>query len=188
MNIHMLNNISDLEISLLGFLTDKPMHGYELHRKVTNLEGFGIIWHLKIGKLYSMLNKLLENHLVEVENHQEGNRPVRNEYRITMKGEEVFQQWVVTPVLHGRDFRQHFLLKLYFSLYRDEERLLQLINDQQNECESWKKRFDRNLSSLENGNESQYSFQIFVNHYRLSQVKADLEWLSWTAKKICEEK
>lgn len=183
-----MNTIDDLDISLLGFLTEKPMHGYELHRKVTNLEGFGIIWHLKIGKLYAMLNKLHENQLVAVDNYQEGNRPVRNEYRITDKGKEILHDWIEKPVLHGRDFRHLFLLKLFFSLNNENEKSLRLINHQQSECVLWKEQFDRNLSSFENDNNKSTSFQMLVNQFRLTQVKADLDWLSWCAAKISEEK
>lgn len=188
MNIHIMNNIGDLEISLLGFLAEKPMHGYELHRKVSDLKGFGIVWHVKMGKLYAMLNKLHENQMVAIKNTQDGNRPVRNEYRITTKGEETLNEWREKPVLHGRDFRHLFLLKILFSLGGEKEKTLGLIHNQQTECQSWKKRFESNLSSLEIDNEYSMSFQLFVNQYRLTQVKADLEWLSWIAKKISEEK
>lgn len=182
-----MNNIGDLEISLLGFLDEKPMHGYELHRKVADLKGFGIVWQLKIGKLYAMLNKLHENQLVLVENYQEGNRPVRNEYLITKKGEKALIDWLERPVLHGRDFRHFFMLKLFFSLNRNKGNTLKLINIQQNECETWKKRFNRNLSSIANESNGSMSFQELVHKYRLAQVETDLDWLSWTARKISEE-
>lgn len=188
MNIHTMNNIDDLEISLLGFLSEKPMHGYELHQKVSDLKGFGIVWHLKIGKLYAMLNKLHENQLVDVENTQDGNRPVRNEYRLTDKGREILQQWIEGSVLHGRDIRHLFLMKLFFSLDEEREKTLRLIHNQQSECQSWQKRFESNLSSLKSDNDNSMSFQLLVNQYRLTQVKADLDWLSWIARKISEEK
>ena len=188
MNIHNMNNIGDLKISLLGFLAEKPMHGYELHQNVSDLEGFGIVWHIKIGKLYAMLNKLHENQMVAVKNTQEGNRPVRNEYRITAKGEETLNVWMEKPVLHGRDFRHLFLLKILFSLGGEKEKTLRLIHNQQTECQSWKKRFESNLSSLEIDKDNPMNFQLFVNQYRLSQVKADLDWLSWIDGKIGEEK
>ena len=183
-----MNNIDDLELSLLGFLAEKPMHGYELHRKVSDLKGFGIVWHLKIGKLYAMLKKLHENQLITVENYQEGNRPVRNENRITDKVMEILREWIETPVSHGRDFRHHFLLKLFFSLKRDKEISLRLIHNQQIECEVWKKRFYQIISSSEANDMDSLSFQSFVNQYRLTHVKADLDWLSWSARKISEEK
>ena len=66
MNIQTMNNIGDLETSLLGFLLDKSRHGYELHRLVTDRRGFGGVWRLKIGNLYAMLNKLHEAELVSV--------------------------------------------------------------------------------------------------------------------------
>jgi hypothetical protein len=79
-------------------------------------------------------------------------------------------------------------MKLYFLLDEDGEKTLLLIHNQQSECQSWQKRFESNLTSLKSDSDKSMSFQLLVNQYRLTQVKADLDWLSWIAKKIGEEK
>ncbi len=61
-----MNNINDSDISILGFLVTEPMHGYELHKQVTDLSGFGIVWNIKIGKLYAMLNRLEKDGLIKI--------------------------------------------------------------------------------------------------------------------------
>lgn len=184
MNIHTMNIIGDLEISLLGFLLEKPMHGYDLHRKVTDLKGFGGVWRLKIGKLYAMLNKLHDAGFVSVENNQSGNRPVRNEYFITKEGESVFQKWILTPVLHGRDFRHHFFLKFYFALLQSKAKALNLLEAQKTECKNWQSKF---LPLLEEGTNNSLTFGKFVIQYRLKQINSDLEWLDWAEKTILQE-
>ena len=116
----MNNNNSD--ISLLGFLSINPMHGYELHKRVADLSGFGIVWNIKIGKLYAMLNRLEKDGYVRASIAKEGNRPARNEFSITSKGKKTFDAWSISPVNRGRDFRIIFLLKLYFSLMKGDEK------------------------------------------------------------------
>jgi len=186
MNIHNMNNAGDLEISLLGFLSEKPMHGYDLHRKVVDLRGFGIVWRLKIGKLYTMLSKLHNAELVSVQNYQEGNRPIRNEYFITEKGKTFFEQWVSAPVLHGRDFRIYFLLKFFFALQKGHEAALNLIAIQKKECSGWITNIHRQL--ITQTPHSETNFQIFVNQYRLNQIESIVNWLNWAEKTIQEEK
>lgn len=185
-----MKNPDDLEISLLGFLVEKPMHGYDLHRHVTDLKGFGIVWRLKIGKLYNMLGRLHAANLVDVENYQDGKRPVRNEYRITADGLTVLEGWLRRPVRHGRDFRSYFMLKLLFSLKKSKSAALQLIEIQKRECQAWHDHFAGKMpanSHSEGGGEAD-AFSGLVRQYRRMQIDADLEWLAWSAQQIGEEK
>ena len=187
MNIHDMNNLNDLDISLLGFLVEKPLHGYELHREVTDLKGFGIVWKLKIGKLYTMLNKLHSANLVTTTSYREGNRPIRNEYYITANGEKTFREWLKKPVQHGRDFRNSFLLKLFFSLKQSKLDALNLITAQQQECVKWQRHFSEKLINQKNAKESSTNFEEFVHRYRWTQVEAFLKWLDWISEKIIRE-
>ena len=184
MNIQTMNIIGDLEISLLGFLLDKSRHGYELHRLVTDRRGFGGVWRLKIGNLYAMLNKLHEAELVSVKNYQSGNRPVRNVYQITKNGEAIFQNWIISPVVHGRDFRHLFFLKFYFALSQGKEKATKLLVAQKAECKKWQANFFTQISGDTN---LQVNYQKLVIHYRIRQIGSDLEWLDWAEKIITEE-
>ena len=46
------------EHALLGFLHQQPTHGYEIHRRLSDSEGLGLVWHVKQNKLYALLAKL----------------------------------------------------------------------------------------------------------------------------------
>lgn len=186
MNIHYMNILSELDISLLGFLSEKPMHGYELHRKVSDFSGYGIVWKLKIGKLYNMLNKLNDTGLVSVENYQEGNRPIRNEFSITKEGRKVFHNWLDQPVLHGREFRNFFMLKLFFSMKKSNKEALRLIEKQIEECVNWKTKLVQTENDNQESPES-LKFHVVVNNYRIKQIEADIEWLNWCMKEFSEE-
>ena len=172
----MNNNNSD--ISLLGFLSIKPMHGYELHKQVTDLSGFGIVWNIKIGKLYAMLNRLEKDGYIHSTISREGNRPARNEFSITNKGKKTFDAWSVSPVNRGREFRIIFLLKLYFSLMRGIERANKLINSQIDTCNSWLSDGKVIFNDFEDITAVD-KFPGIVNAYRKIQIQGYLSWLDW---------
>ena len=171
-------NNNDSDISLLGFLSIKPMHGYELHKQVTDLSGFGIVWNIKIGKLYAMLNRLEKDGYIRSTISKEGNRPLRNEFSITSKGKKTFEAWSVSPVSHGREFRIIFLLKLYFSLKSGLEQANKLINSQRDTCKSWLSEGKVVINDLENTT-AENLFPGIVNTYRKIQIEGYLAWLDW---------
>lgn len=173
-----MNNSNDSDICLLGFLLLKPMHGYELHKQVTDLSGFGIVWNIKIGKLYAMLNRLEKNGYIRSIISKEGNRPARNEFSITSKGKKTYGTWLVSPINHGREFRIIFLLKLYFSLGKSVEYANELIIAQIKTCNQWlseRKIIKDDEEKKLFGNK----FPILVNKYRQIQIQGYLAWLEW---------
>src|SRR6266545_1663590 len=79
-----------LELAILGLLKERSMHGYQLSKRLTDtLGGF---WRVSYGSLYPTLRRLERDRAVErVFDAQEVGRR-KNVYRITEKGEELFQR------------------------------------------------------------------------------------------------
>jgi len=177
-----MNNY-DTDISLLGFITIEPMHGYELHKQVTDLSGFGIVWNVKIGKLYAMLNRLEKNGFIRSTISREGNRPARNEFIITNKGKKTFETWSLSPVNRGRDFRIIFLLKLYFSLIKGIEHAIILIDSQIEMCNSWLSNSKKTIISKEDS-ATEGLFPEIVGMYRKFQIQGYLTWLDWCKESL----
>ncbi len=164
---------------------EKPMHGYELHKQVVDLCGFGIVWNIKIGKLYAMLNRLEKEGFISSTISREGNRPIRNEFSITPKGRSTFTLWSVSPVKRGRDFRIFFLLKLYFALRTGAEQANKLITSQIDICNSWlAARNELNYKSQ--AAIDQNKFPTIVNSYRKNQIQGYLSWLEWCKKYLLD--
>jgi len=176
-------NNNDLDISLLGFLTIKPMHGYDLHKQVADLSGFGIVWNIKIGKLYAMLNRLEKDGFIQCTISKKGNRPTRNEFSITKKGGMTFEEWSITPVNRGRDFRIIFLLKLFFSLIKGVEQTNRLIDSQIKTCNSWVS-YRKAEKIIKDNFKIEEIFPDIVNAYRRIQIQGYLTWLSWCKESI----
>jgi len=176
-------NNNDSDISLLGFLAIDPMHGYELHKQVTDLSGFGIVWNVKIGKLYAMLNRLEKDGYIQSTISREGNRPARNEFSITNKGKKTFEAWLISPVNRGRDFRIIFLLKLFFSLKKGIEQANKLIESQIETCYSWLSKKNTEIITKEIC-ATEEIFPVIVDKYRKIQINGYLTWLEWCKESL----
>jgi DNA-binding PadR family transcriptional regulator len=154
------------------------MHGYELHKQVTDLSGFGIVWNIKIGKLYAMLNRLEKDGYIRSTISKEGNRPARNEFSITSDGNNKYKDWLVSPISRGRDFRIIFLLKLYFSIRAGIEPANKLLAAQCETCKVWlSERITRD--SGEEKLLSENNFPLLVDKYRQIQIQGYINWLDW---------
>jgi PadR family transcriptional regulator AphA len=169
-----------LEYILLGFLNESPIHGYDLYKKIRDFEGISLIWHIKQSQLYALLDKLedvglLTSHIVPGEIHL-----MRKEYQITPIGRATFLKWVTSPVDHGRDMRQEFLAKLYFAQISGAETFTKLIEEQTKLCGEWLASLHDSFSKTTD--EQHYERIIF--QYRISQVKAMIEWLGYCCTEI----
>ncbi len=79
----------DKRLLLLGLLRIQKMHGYQLQQFLD--EHMGFLSSLKPSTAYYTLEKMAEEGLVEAASEREGNRPTRQVYCITERGEEVFR-------------------------------------------------------------------------------------------------
>jgi len=164
------------EYALLGYLFQRPMYGYEIHQRLTDSTGLGLVWRLKQSRVYPMLTKLEEGGFVNttLTPHPEGTRPPRKMFELTDLGREAFLNWVQSPVPRGRRLRLDFLAKLYFSRHIDDQTTSQLIEGQRRACEGWLVEQQSQKDKLAPDN----YFDRLVHEFRLSQTRAMLDWLA----------
>jgi DNA-binding PadR family transcriptional regulator len=89
-----------LEFSVLGVLSDGPLHGYELRKRLTVI--LGPFRALSFGSLYPCLHRLTERQLIEqidaVDRAEVGavvaSKRARVVYALTAEGKEAFDAWV----------------------------------------------------------------------------------------------
>ena len=46
----------NLEFILLGFLSQRAMHGYDLYKTLVQGGGVGLVWRVKQSQLYALLD------------------------------------------------------------------------------------------------------------------------------------
>jgi PadR family transcriptional regulator AphA len=161
-----------IEWSLLGFLSEQPMHGYEICQRLSQATELGLVWHLKQSRLYALLTRLEERGYIDYTMEPQDLRPPRKVYALTPEGKAALDAWLHSPVEHGRDFRLEFLAKLYFAQREGEGVLRALFEAQRRLCQGWLAQQQRALDALE-----PTSFEWLVYRFRLGQVQAIVEWL-----------
>lgn len=167
-------NPLSLEYVLLGFLDQEPIHGYDLYKKLGEMDGIALVWRIKQSHLYALLDKLEKDGMVSSRTVPGENFPARREFQITDQGKKNFLAWLTTPVLHGRDMRQEFLAKLYFAYSARGDIFKNLISAQLEVCSKWMTTLKNDLGKLN----SQDSYIKVILQYRLSQTKAMTNWLN----------
>ena len=163
-----------IEHALLGFVYERPSHGYEIYQQLSAATGLWQVWRMKQSQLYALLTKLEdEQYLVTTLQPQEA-RPPRKVYALTAEGRAAFEQWLGTPVEHGRQMRLEFLTKLYFAYRQGPTVVLPLLQQQTELCRQW---LDTLQTEAATAPQSP-SFAHAVQEFRISQIDAFLAWLN----------
>jgi PadR family transcriptional regulator, regulatory protein AphA len=109
----------DIKFAILGFLSWKPVTGYELKRLITQSTGFE--WSGNNNQIYTSLVQLHRDNLVTSESQSQERYPTRKIYSLTDSGRYALKEWVLgnsePPI-----FRKSFLIQLAWSdqLSKDE--------------------------------------------------------------------
>jgi PadR family transcriptional regulator, regulatory protein AphA len=175
--------MNSIEIAILGFLIEKEMHGYEVFKNVSDKGGFGAIYSIKIGRLYSILNKLEELDLIQSEINSAGSRPPKKVYKITNEGEQQFKIWLIAPEKHGRDIRINLLMKLFFAERIPEISEEDILLNQINECQEWLEKMNNETLSSKNLD----NIQFIVQEFRKFQIEGYINWLIWCKRRIIND-
>jgi DNA-binding PadR family transcriptional regulator len=167
------SDMHSMEYVLLGMLAQQPRHGYELHKELSNLEGLGLVWRVKQAQLYAILDKLesrghISARLVTTESH-----PPRKEYQLTGSGHRLFEEWMLSPVEHGRELRQDFLAKFYFARLQGEETARQVLEAQRETLIKIQSRMEAEDDALS----SSKSYEKQVYQFRMIQIQSFIDWL-----------
>jgi len=73
-----------IELPILGFLKERPMHGYELRQRLEIILGF--TWRPSYGALYPMLWNLERRGFIKKTGVQKGRGPQKQVYNLTDEG------------------------------------------------------------------------------------------------------
>ena len=103
--------VNRTRFAILGMLISGPRSGYDLKKDFE--EQISSFWNESLGQIYPALKRLHEESLVTVRVKKNKGRPERKVYRITAKGETLFQQWLKQPA-EPMKWRNELLLKVFF--------------------------------------------------------------------------
>ncbi len=168
-----------MELALLGFLLQEPQHGYQLHQKISDPAGLGLIWSLKQSQLYALLSKLEVDGYVFSTLQNQDPHPPRKVFELTESGRKIFYDWLISPVTAPRLVRQDFFAKLFFAQSENKDIERRLIEAQRLICQRWVEEFQLKLAD---GERMSYGRKMY--QYRLGQVLALKNWLDSYEKNL----
>jgi len=163
------------EYILLGFLSEGPMHGYEIFKAIQTNPDINQIFSVKLSLLYAMLEKLEEMGLVNHEVIDIGTLPVRRVYAINSNGMDAFVEWRGTPVDHPREIRQEFLARLYFAYSSGKQASRELLSRQLDVCRQWQQLHQVHISETEGD-----VFSRVLLDFKQSQIDSISNWIEFT--------
>ncbi len=115
-----------LEIGILGVLKERPMHGYELKKKLSFL--LGHFWQVSYGSLYPALKRLEKRGAIERFYSSKEKSKRRNVYRLTGDGEQLFQDLLsATGTVSEAEDSEKFSVRMAFFQYMEPETRLWLL-------------------------------------------------------------
>jgi PadR family transcriptional regulator AphA len=117
-----------IKYAILGLLHYKDMHGYQIKEVIEN--EFGFMWSINYGQIYPNLKALEDEGLVTKMDVAQKNAPDKKLYSITEKGKEAFTDWLTAAPERAMLIRDPFLLKFVFFSFGEEQKALDVIDDQ----------------------------------------------------------
>ncbi len=162
-----------LELAILGALKEKPMHGYELKKRLSYL--LGHLWKISFGSLYPALKRLEAKNAVERAYTVKEKTRNRYVYRITPKGEEIFQKLLEdTQRASEITDSDKFSLRLAFFQYMEPETRLWLL-------EKRRSYLLERLKEMGGTGKSRYkesdSYRLGLYRHRQEMLRSDIRWL-----------
>jgi DNA-binding PadR family transcriptional regulator len=165
-----------LKHTLLGLLVQEPRHGYDLKSTFETL--LGGTWPLNIGQVYTTLNRLERDGLVECERVTQDLLPDKKVYATTEAGRQELDRWLDEPITDSIRLKDEFFIKLLVHQLVDSKDVMSLI---------WKQRqvYMQKMAQLTSllSDTSLDPATILLIEGAILHVNADLHWLE-----LCEER
>ena len=115
--------------AILGFLVQRPRHGYELRADFEALAGGQENWGVKPAQVYATFARLEKSGLITEDRVEQEAGPEKRIYAITPAGRRALQDWFATGIERAHQ-RDEFFIKLMIGLTSGAADPYWLINTQ----------------------------------------------------------
>jgi DNA-binding PadR family transcriptional regulator len=162
-----------IKYAILGLLNYSDMHGYRIKEHIE--KNFGHMWSINFGQIYPNLKDLEEEgfiNMLEVAPSEDGG-PHKKMYSITKKGINEFSWWLAESPRRPMLIRDPFLLKFAFFGFGEDERALEIIDEQ---IEIFKAQLKRRQINRRRW-ERQGVYVSLIAELGITQNEMYLEWL-----------
>ena len=172
-----------LEIALLGFLTYRPMTGYDMKKMTDNV---GPSWSAPQSQIYDTLHRLEKRGLVTVEVIRQDTKPNRKLYRMTSKGEKTLADWM-SDAHPPRVLRNPFLLQLWLTGLVDDDVVLRSLETSAEELRAYvamlKSKPGASLDSCDDPPRDRF-FKWMTLNYGVQHARFQIAWIEDTIQRV----
>lgn len=161
-----------LELAILGLLKERPMHGYQLSKRLTGtLGGF---WRVSYGSLYPTLRRLERSAAVEQAPDATAVSRRRTVYRITPQGEKLFAKLLEEVGTDTATEDTRFRIRLAFFRYLAPDARIRVLERRRAALEERLATIRETLAE-EPETDDPYTRSL-IQHGRQT-VEQDIDWL-----------
>lgn len=161
-----------LDLAILGLLKEKPMHGYELKKRLSYM--LGHFWSVSYGSLYPAMKRLEKAGLIERAYSVKEKTRHRNVYRVTHGGEHEFMVLMADKVneksLANTD---KFDVRMAFFQYLDPETRLSLLQRRRRCLEDHIAKF----KAYRKSNRDQDKYRTGLLRHKVELAMSDIRWI-----------
>lgn len=160
-----------LELAILGLLKERPMHGYQLKKRLADT--LGSFWQVSYGSLYPGLKRLQREGAVEMTFPREQVGRRKNVYRITKEGEALFAD-LLERAGHETTEDNGFQVRLAFFKYLKPETRIRVLERRRAFLEG---RGSTLRDSLQSYKERIDNYTLSLMNHELASTETDIRWL-----------
>ena len=175
-----------LKHAILGFLSFTPLSGYDLKKAFDrSVKHF---WPANQSQIYRTLVELEEQGLIEKEVIPREERLDMKIYSINEAGRQELHRWLSTP-LPAQDYREPFLIQVYFAGKLSEEELDALLRHEieamREKLAVYKAIYEMYQGKIEKHPDPRAFFlSVLTLEYGIISNQAALDWLINTAERM----
>jgi DNA-binding PadR family transcriptional regulator len=122
--------LSDLEVALLGLLSVRSMTGYEINRHYAR--ALAPWWETPRTQVYPKLRELKSRGLVEEEHVVQDGKPNKRVYSVGATGRTALTSWLAGPI-RRTDMKHHMMMRLFLGNLLPVETMRRLLEDYRTE-------------------------------------------------------
>lgn len=162
-----------LALTVLAFLTERPMHPYDVQRVIRQRHKDYAIERPRA--LYRAFERLARDELIEpVETRREGRRPERTVYQITEEGRAEFHHWLLQLIERPVVEDPVFGVAVGFLGYLNPESVLEALQDRFASLEGEVAGLDAALQAMRT---SLPRLVLLEHEYRRALRQAERDWV-----------
>jgi DNA-binding PadR family transcriptional regulator len=166
-----MTRLTYTQYAVLGLLMRGERSGYDLDKLAS--ETIAYFWRPAKSKIYSALQRLVEEGLIEGETVVQDARPDKQLYRLTASGAEELRAWLDAEEIVLAPGRHGLLLKLFFGAYADPDAI-------RGHVERWKQRAEEQLAALEaierDADREEDFFPYLTLRHGIEDARSTVEW------------